>query len=95
MMIMIRVAVKKRQANQKKKSSPEDDDSNDDQTPDSQSVQDNNLADDKATTPDPVANLTTEDVIFACNICKKTFKSEQQLENHLQSKAHKKKAAKS
>eukprot|EP00633_Aureoumbra_lagunensis_P006863 CAMPEP_0197317892 /NCGR_PEP_ID=MMETSP0891-20130614/49006_1 /TAXON_ID=44058 ORGANISM="Aureoumbra lagunensis, Strain CCMP1510" /NCGR_SAMPLE_ID=MMETSP0891 /ASSEMBLY_ACC=CAM_ASM_000534 /LENGTH=380 /DNA_ID=CAMNT_0042808095 /DNA_START=12 /DNA_END=1154 /DNA_ORIENTATION=+ len=86
---------KKKAGKPKKKSSPEDDDSNDDQTPDSQSVQDNNLADDKATTPDPVANLTTEDVIFACNICKKTFKSEQQLENHLQSKAHKKKAAKS
>jgi len=32
-------------------------------------------------------------VVYACDVCKKTFKSDKQLQNHLQSKAHKKKAA--
>ena len=36
-----------------------------------------------------------DDAVFSCIVCKKTFKSGKQLENHLQSKAHKKKAASS
>lgn len=40
-------------------------------------------------------NLVNDDIveIMMCNVCKRSFKSEKQLENHLQSKAHKKKAA--
>jgi len=41
---------------------------------------------------DPIQEEEPEDVVYACDVCKKTFKSAKQMENHLQSKAHKKKA---
>ena len=44
---------------------------------------------------EPIAEEETHINIFSCDVCKKTFKSAKQLENHLQSKAHKKKAASS
>lgn len=38
-------------------------------------------------------DVSQQQLIFACDLCKKTFKSEKQMDNHLQSKAHKKKAS--